>query len=96
MIETLLIAPLTRCQAVPKRAPSVAARLAQVLGAPARWMEARQISADLAALSEREWHDIGAGPRDSGCDYAAMESAEDRAARKIAARAWGASRKLAA
>ncbi len=90
MIETNLTAPLVVF--APNAAPhqGVVARFVKALGAPGRWLEARETAAQLALLSEREWRDIGAGERDPGFGYPAVETDEDRMVRRLAARAWAA------
>jgi uncharacterized protein YjiS (DUF1127 family) len=95
MSETLLVAPsVPFAPATPR--DGVAARVLKALAAPARWLRQREISAELAQLSEREWSDIGAGVRDFGYGYPVLDDGEDRAARRVALRAWSAPRKLAA
>ena len=89
MSESLLVTPSIPFAPAASRGQGVVARTVKALTSPARWWAAREAEAQIATLSEREWHDIGAGPRDPGCGYASTESVEDRAARKIAARAWG-------
>ena len=46
------------------RGEALAARLYAVLASPKRWWDAHHTPDLLAELGEREWHDIGAGPRD--------------------------------
>ncbi len=64
------------------------ARAVKGLAAPWRWLESRRVASELAHLSEREWHDIGAGARDPGCGYPEFDDADERAARRVALRAW--------
>ena len=47
------------------RGEALAARLYAVLAGPKRWWDAPSCAELLAELGEREWHDIGAGPRRS-------------------------------
>ncbi len=86
MREVSLFTPMT--PSTPHRDSNLARRLYDVLHAPARWLEARRDAAALEGLGEREWSDIGAGPRDLGEGYFAEETADERAARKRAIRAW--------
>ncbi len=72
----------------PHRDNNLALRLYDVLHAPARWLVARRDAAALEGLGEREWSDIGAGARDLGEGHIAEETADERAARKRAIRAW--------
>ena len=71
------------------RGEALAARLYAVLASPKRWWDAHHTPDLLAELGEREWHDIGAGPRDPGDAGVVDEETElERAARRRAIRAW--------
>ena len=97
MNETLLVAPSIPFASAQPRPQGFAAKAFKALAAPARWLRAREMRAELAQLSEREWSDIGAGARDFGYGYPVLDDGEDRAARRVALRAWSApQRKLAA
>jgi uncharacterized protein YjiS (DUF1127 family) len=93
MSESLLVAPSIPFASAAPRDQGVVARTVKALSAPARWFRNREVQAQLAGLSEREWHDIGAGPRDAGCGYPVLEDEAERRARRIALAAWGVSRR---
>jgi uncharacterized protein YjiS (DUF1127 family) len=95
MSKSLLVAPSIPFASAASRGQGVVGKAFQVFGAPARWLEERATRSALANLSEREWHDIGAGARDLGCGYPEFEDAEDKAARKVALAAWSSDRRAA-
>jgi len=65
-----------------------AGRIQTVLTWPKRWWDDIHAPDLRAELGEREWRDIGAGPRDSGTGYQSRETAEERATRRRAVSAW--------
>ena len=75
---------------IPRPRGGFAAQLRRALGWPARVLEARQIRAQLAELSEREWQDIAAGrdERFDPTDITLYDSPAERIARTRAIRAW--------
>jgi uncharacterized protein YjiS (DUF1127 family) len=70
--------------------PTWVGQLRKAIVWPAQALEARRVRAELAALSERELSDIGGASRDFRPAPTAWrdESAEERAARARAIRAW--------
>ena len=70
------------------RGEALAARLYAVLAGPKRWCDAHHAPDLLAELGEREWLDIGAGPRDPGDGGVVEETEFERATRRRAIRAW--------
>ena len=66
----------------------VANRVQAWLAWPKRWWEAHRAPDWRAELGEREWHDVGTGPRDPGFGYAGDETADEKALRRRAVRAW--------
>jgi hypothetical protein len=93
MSESLLVAPSIPFAPAAPRGQGVVARTVKALTAPARWLRDREVQAQLAGLSEREWHDIGAGARDHGWGYPVLEDEAERRARRIALAAWGLSQR---
>jgi len=95
MSESLLVTPSIPFAPAASRGQGVVARTVKALLAPARWLHDREVQAQIAGLSEREWHDIGAGQRDTGCGYPVLEDEAERRARRVALAAWGVSRRQA-
>ncbi len=88
MSKSMLVAPSIPFAPAATRGQGFVATTIKVLAAPGRWLHDRQAREELAQLSEREWHDMGAGARDFGPGYPAFDDAEELAARRIALRAW--------
>jgi len=63
-------------------------RVHKMLSWPKRWWDNAHTPDLRAELGEREWLDVGAGPRDCEAGPAVRETAEERAARRRAVRAW--------
>jgi hypothetical protein len=75
------------------RGEPLAARIyAVLLAGPKRWWDAQHTRDLLAELGEREWHDIGSGPREQDDGRIVEETDLERAARRRAIRAWYAHR----
>ena len=88
MLRTPMFTRLTAPALRGTRGEPLAARLYAVLASPKRWWDAQHTPDLLAELGEREWHDIGAGPRDPGDGGVIEETDLERAARRRAIRAW--------
>lgn len=96
MSKSLLVSPSIPFAPAASHRQGVVATTIKVLSAPVRWLREREATAELASLSEREWHDIGAGVRDLGQGYPAFDDEYDRAALRIARNAWRAPQARAA
>lgn len=88
MSASLLHAPLVSFAAAGEGDKRSAGRIQAVLTWPKRWWDSIHASDLRAELGERQWHDIGAGPRDLGSGRESRETAEERASRRRAVSAW--------